>query len=97
MNNESEDGWLVHMVHGTGAALQASGPSLCISGLGHSFFLQARVFEVSRALLLGDSTFLSDPQWTALSQGLYDGVQIPGQLLNNLLNIIVQCSHLRVM
>ena len=96
MNSESGDGWLVHMVHGTGAALQASGPSLCMSGLGQSFFLQARVFEISRALLLGDSTFLSNPQWAAPCQALYGGKERSGQALDELLNIIVRCSRLRV-
>lgn len=96
MNSDSGDGWLVHMVHGTGAALQASGPSACMSGPGQSFFLQARVFEVSRALLLGESTFLSKPEWSALSSAIRAGGQGSHRLLDELLDLIVQCSRLRV-
>lgn len=96
MNSESGDGWLVHMVHGTGAALQASGPSSCMSGPGQSFFLQARVFEVSRALLLGESTFLSNPEWIALSESIRANGRDSHRSLDALLDLIVRCSNLRV-
>ena len=96
MYNESGEGWLTHMVHGTASALQASGPSACRSGPGQAFFLQARIFEVSRALLLGEPTFLSDPEWRGLT-----GTPEPNDPtsatfpLSSLLNIIVECSRLR--
>ncbi|KAG9254537.1 uncharacterized protein F5Z01DRAFT_687352 [Emericellopsis atlantica] len=90
MQNETGDGWLLHMTHGTANALQAAGPLACQSGLGRSFFLQARVFETSRALLLNKPTFLSNPDFEI------DATRLNGSSLNHLLNIIVQCSQLRV-
>ncbi|KAB5566309.1 fungal-specific transcription factor domain-containing protein [Coniochaeta sp. 2T2.1] len=96
MHNESGEGWLMHMVHGTANALEASGPSACRSGPGRSFFLQARIFEVSRALLLGEPTFLSDPEWRGLSKSLeVEDVASCAVTLDRLLNIIVECSRLR--
>jgi hypothetical protein len=84
------------MVHGTANALQASGPSACRSGPGRSFFLQARIFEVSRALLLGEPTFLLDPDWRGLTETLeVDDVASCTFPLDRLLSIIVECSRLR--
>ncbi|KAK7911587.1 hypothetical protein PG985_014068 [Apiospora marii] len=96
MNGETGDGWLMHMVHGTANALQASGPSVCRAGLGLSFFLQARIFEASRALLLGERTFLSNPEWGLLTGGAQtnDG-SFENSCLEDILDIIVQCSKLR--
>ncbi|KAK8001216.1 hypothetical protein PG991_013438, partial [Apiospora marii] len=96
MNGETGDGWLMHMVHGTTNALQASGPSACRAGLGLSFFLQARIFEASRALLLGERTFLSNPEWRFLTRGAQpnDG-SFENSCLEDILDIIVQCSKLR--
>ncbi|KAB5582959.1 C6 finger domain protein [Coniochaeta sp. 2T2.1] len=96
MHDESGEGWLMHMVHGTTNALQASGPSACRSGPGRSFFLQARVFEVSRALLLGEPTFLSNPEWRGLSETFeVEDVASCTFPLDRLLDIIVDCSRLR--
>ncbi|KAK7993794.1 hypothetical protein PG989_007175 [Apiospora arundinis] len=96
MHGETGDGWLMHMVHGTANALQAAGPQACKSGLGRSFFLQARIFEASRALLLGENTFLSDPGWEGLTETdqAADGSS-NRSCLDIMLSIIVQCSRLR--
>ncbi|KAK8096878.1 hypothetical protein PG999_012822 [Apiospora kogelbergensis] len=90
MHDKTGDGWLMHMVHGTASALRAAGPRACKSGLGRSFFHQARVFEASRALLLGEPTFLSEPEWDCLTNDLSER-----SCLDEMLSIIVQSSKLR--
>ncbi|KAK8113019.1 hypothetical protein PG984_013545 [Apiospora sp. TS-2023a] len=96
MNGKTGDGWLMHMVHGTANALQAAGPLACQSGLGLSFFLQARIFEASRALLLGEASFLSDPEWDCpISSTQSPGGSLENPDLDAILGIIVQCSKLR--
>ncbi|KAK8029686.1 hypothetical protein PG993_010977 [Apiospora rasikravindrae] len=96
MHGETGDGWLMHMVHGTASALQAAGPLACQSGLGLSFFLQARIFEASRALLLGERSFLSNPEWDRFTNTLpsVDGL-LQRSRLDGMLDVIVQCSKLR--
>ncbi|KAK8063737.1 hypothetical protein PG996_008389 [Apiospora saccharicola] len=96
MNGETGDGWLMHMVHGTANALQAAGPLACQSGLGLTFFLQARIFEASRALLLGEASFLSNPEWGYPTRGTQSPEgSLENACLDEILGIIVQCSKLR--
>ncbi|KAK8062835.1 hypothetical protein PG997_014932, partial [Apiospora hydei] len=96
MQGKTGDGWLMHMVHGTASALQAAGPLACQSGLGLAFFHQARIFEASRALLLGERSFLSNPEWDRFTRNLsrVDGL-VQRSRLDDILNVIVQCSKLR--
>ncbi|KAG6115649.1 hypothetical protein E4U13_002608 [Claviceps humidiphila] len=98
MNDATGHGWQQHIIHGTCMALQASGPSSFRSGAGFTFFTQARVFEVSRTILYNERTFLSEPDWVALSRDLSSHVDsaYTWSPLDSLLDIMVMCSDLRV-
>lgn len=97
MHDETGDGWLRHMVHGTAKSLQAYGPLACREGPGHSFFQQARIFEASRALLLSEPTFLSNPEWEDLTGPFASGKRLCSESpLDAILSIIVKCSKLRL-
>lgn len=86
-----------HMVHGTSRAMEAAGPMLFRSGSGRSFFLQARIFEVCRAVVFNETSFLTAPNWVALSSGLWTGNTIPEwSPLESLLDLISMCSRLCV-
>ncbi|SPO01485.1 uncharacterized protein DNG_04158 [Cephalotrichum gorgonifer] len=63
MQDSSGHGWLQHMIYGTSRALIASGPSACTSGSTRTFFAQARTFEVCRAIIFNEPTFLAQPEW----------------------------------
>ena len=59
-------GWIKHTMYGTSRLLQLLGPKACRSGEARNFFLEVRVFEVSRAVLFSESSFLVTPPWLAL-------------------------------
>lgn len=85
------------MAHGTAKALEASGPISCRAGPSRKFFVQARVFEVSRTILENESTFLTQPQWMDLSRQMWTGEHgDEWQPLDSLLDVMVTVSKLRV-
>lgn len=59
--------------------------------------MEAKIFEVCRAIIFNEPTFLADLQWMALSEALRakEGSQAR-YALDVLLDIIVKCSSLRV-
>lgn len=104
MNDVTGHWWLQHIVHGTSVALKASGPESCRSGPGLAFFIQARMFEVSRTILFNEPTFLTEPEWVALSRDMWSeeenfesgAARNSWRPLDSLLDIMVMCSNLRV-
>ncbi|RFU76991.1 c6 finger domain-containing [Trichoderma arundinaceum] len=97
INDETGDGWQQHMTHGTAKALEASGPISCQSGPSRKFFIQARIFEVSRIILGNESTFLTKPEWMDLCRRMWTG-EHGGEWcpLDSLLDVMVMVSKLRV-
>lgn len=73
MSESPGPGWQLHMVHGTARALRTSGAASCRRGRARTFFLQARVFEVFRAIVCSDATFLTEPEWTNLLEEMWVG------------------------
>ncbi|KAH8892645.1 hypothetical protein GQ53DRAFT_719080 [Thozetella sp. PMI_491] len=95
MHDPTGQSWIQHMVHGTAKALSAAGPSVCLRpGPGQRFFFQAaRPFEVCRAIVFNESTFLSGSEWEVSLCGASKNELRP---LDTLLDLIVKCSRLRV-
>ncbi|KAH7551244.1 hypothetical protein BM1_10118 [Bipolaris maydis] len=74
MRDSSGTDWLSHFLNGTCAILRLQHPAhllLTNTDANHrrNFFLTTRIFEIARALIYSQPTFLSEPEWTnALSQ-----------------------------
>lgn len=96
MSDTTGQGWVQHLVHGTSSALVATGPLAFESGLGKRFFTEIRIFEVCRAIIFNEPTFLANPGWQELSAKLQDVEDGQSHPLDALLDIIVLCSTLRV-
>jgi len=97
MNDSTGEGWLQHHIHGTSQALIASGPSTCISGPCRRFFTESKIFEVCRAIVFNQPTFLAEEKWMALSASLRASSTSSSQkALDALLDIVVMCASLRV-
>ncbi|KAF9775664.1 hypothetical protein IL306_006215 [Fusarium sp. DS 682] len=96
MTDATGEGWVQHLVHGTSKALIAAGPTACQSGLGQRFFTEVRIFEVCRSIIFNESTFLANPDWKYLTNEMLARCQSSDQSLDELLDIIVSCSTLRV-
>lgn len=97
INDKTGDGWQQHMTHGTAKALEASGPVKCRAGPSRKFFVQARIFEVSRTILGNESTFLTQPEWMDLSRRMWTREHgDEWHPLDSLLDIMVMVSNLRV-
>lgn len=74
MRDSSGTDWLSHFLNGTCAILRLQSPEnllLANPAASHTrnFFFTTRIFEIARALIYSQPTFLSGPDWThALSQ-----------------------------
>ncbi|RFU34913.1 hypothetical protein B7463_g1372, partial [Scytalidium lignicola] len=73
MYDVSGEGWIKHMLYGTSSILQARGPAAHLSGPGRLFFITVRVFEICRALIYMEPTFLCTPPWVSLMKDIWDG------------------------
>lgn len=96
MTDATGEGWIQHLVHGTSKALVAAGPTSCQSGHGRRFFTEIRIFEVCRAIISNEPTFLAEADWRCLTREMRAREQGNGDALDELLDIIVSCSTLRV-
>jgi len=97
MSDATGDGWIMHFLHGTSELLGHFGPSAFMTEPGREFFLTIRVFEISRALLFTQETFLSQPRWKILMEGLCnDKSSYDWHPKEELFNIIISCASLGV-
>ncbi|KAI8715964.1 Zn(2)-C6 fungal-type domain-containing protein [Fusarium sp. LHS14.1] len=96
MSDTTGQGWVQHLVHGTSSALVATGPLAFETGLGKRFFTEIRIFEVCRAIIFNEPTFLANAGWQELSAKLQDVEDGQSHPLDALLDIVVLCSTLRV-
>ncbi|KPM44919.1 hypothetical protein AK830_g1635 [Neonectria ditissima] len=97
MSDSTGQGWVQHIVHGTSKALVASGPLACQASFGKRFFIEVKIFEVCRAIIFNEPTFLAQSECKALSVKLQtEHVEAEMHPLGELLDIIVSCSSLRV-
>lgn len=71
MYDETGNGWARHMLGGTSLLLGAIHPNDCNSGLIHDFLIEIRNFEIFRAMLFAENTFLAQPTWREYSRGLW--------------------------
>ncbi|CAG7559002.1 unnamed protein product [Fusarium equiseti] len=96
MTDATGQGWVQHLVGGTSKALVAAGPTVCLTGRGKRFFTEIRIFEVCRAIIFNEPTFLANSEWRLLTAGMQPDAQGDDHGLNALLDIITLCSTLRV-
>lgn len=91
MYDPTGEGWVKHTMFGTSKILQHLGPEAFRSGLGLNFFNQMRMFEVSRALLFSESSFLVESSWMNLmhTNSMLDNGAHP---IHNLLCLMIKCS-----
>ncbi|KAJ8111760.1 hypothetical protein OPT61_g5723 [Boeremia exigua] len=76
MRDATGTNWLAHFLHGTSTMLCLQGPRmLMVSGKENehhqTFFLSARIFEISRALIYTEPTFLAAPKWSAATEAYW--------------------------
>ena len=70
MRDSTGVNWLAHFLHGTSTMLLLLGPTVLTTPSEknahcQAFFFSARVFELSRALIYTEHTFLSTSEWSA--------------------------------
>ncbi|KAF7597155.1 hypothetical protein BBP40_009494 [Aspergillus hancockii] len=80
--------------------LQLRGPEAHISGPGRSFFLTVRVFEICRALIYSEPTFLRQPEWMSLMNKIWynevNNAWHPKELLFDLMITSSSLAHRQV-
>jgi hypothetical protein len=91
MYDPTGEGWIKHTMFGTSRILQHLGPEAFRSGLGLSFFNQMRMFEVSRALLFSESSFLVESPWMDLMHA-ETVPEIDLLPIHDLLRLMIKCS-----
>lgn len=100
MQDMTGEGWVKHFLYSTSKMLQLRGPEAHIAGPGWSFFLTVRVFEVCRALIYSEPTFLCQPEWMSLMVKIEnendDNEWHPKELLFDLMITCSSISHRQV-
>lgn len=69
MRDVTGTNWLLHFLHGTSTILRVQGPGvLTLPGMKNkqrqAFLFSTRIFEIARALIFTEPTFLAAPEWT---------------------------------
>jgi hypothetical protein len=69
MRDQTGENWLAHFLNGTSTLLRLQGPRILDpqdKEMDHRqvFFFSMRVFEISRALIYTEPTFLATPEWS---------------------------------
>jgi hypothetical protein len=70
MYDETGDGWKRHMMYGIARLLDLSGPGAFHSAEVRSLYQEIRLFEISRAVLLSQSTALTQSSWLSFNHRL---------------------------
>ncbi|KAH6676752.1 hypothetical protein B0J14DRAFT_586248 [Halenospora varia] len=95
MYDVTGEGWVKHILYGTSKILQLRGPAAHASGAGRSFFLTFRVFEISRALIYNELTFLDEVDWRLLMEDIWSGLGAADwHPREALLDLMISCSTL---
>jgi hypothetical protein len=95
MYDVTGEGWVKHILYGTSNIMQLRGPAVHATGPARSFFLTFRVFEVCRALIYNDSTFLDQPSWGLLMKDVWSGQgAVDWHPKEALLDLMISCSTL---
>lgn len=95
MYDVTGEGWVKHILYGTSKILQLRGPAAHASGAGRSFFLTFRVFEISRALIYNELTFLDEVDWRLLMEDIWSGLGTADwHPKEALLDLMISCSTL---
>lgn len=95
MADASGDNWIRHILTGISRMLEACGTSRLRTGGYRRFFLEIRIFEISRSLITTTESILVRPEWRLLSKevwlGKYRHEWHPNDLL---LDLMVEISDL---
>jgi hypothetical protein len=94
MNDMSGESWTMHFLYGTSMILQLRGPEAHLAGSGRSFFLTARVFEICRALIYSEPTFLWQNEWKLLTQKIWENSNNAWHPKEDLFDLMIICSSL---
>lgn len=93
MYDDTGDGFVKHFLYGTSRILQLRGPEAHLSGPGKAFFQSVRVFEICRALIFAEPTFLCEPSWTKAMERIWNDGEAwhPKEAL---FDLMITCSSL---
>jgi len=94
MYDVTGEGWVKHMLYGTSRLLQLRGPKSCASEPGRSFFTLARVFEISRALIFNEPTFLDESDWRELVAKIWKENGCSWKPTEAMYDIMTDCASL---
>jgi hypothetical protein len=95
MYDVSGEGWIKHILYGTSKLLQLRGSSAHQTGRGRSFFITMRVFEVCRALIYNEDTFLYHEEWRGFTERLWEGeFRLEWHPKEALLDLMIACASL---
>ncbi|KAF1932134.1 uncharacterized protein M421DRAFT_416861 [Didymella exigua CBS 183.55] len=101
MRDHTGANWLAHFLNGTSTLLQLQGPGLLETQdkeneHRQAFFFSTRIFEISRALIYTEPTFLATPKWSTAIEAYW--IQRPGAWTSKeaLFNILPQFVDLAI-
>jgi hypothetical protein len=97
MYDVSGEGWVKHILYGTSRIVQYRGPNTHLTGVGRRFFLTMRIFEITRALVYSEETFLVQENWRSLMNIMWSGDgAMDWHPKEDLYDLMISCSALSV-
>lgn len=95
MIEPSEANWETHFLHGTSALLRLRGPEACCASPNErNMFLTMRTFEVNRALIYNDRSFLYEAAWREMAEVLMRDVDTVHMGKLEVEEVMLGCSEL---
>lgn len=95
MADASGDNWIRHILVGISRMLEACGTRRLRFGGYRRFFLEIRIFEISRSLITTTESILVRPEWRLLSKEVWTGAYAQEWHPNDLLlDLMVEISDL---
>jgi hypothetical protein len=70
MYDQTGDGWKRHMMYGVARLIDLNGPDAFNSAEVRSLYREVRIFEITRAVLLSQSTALTQSSWLSFNHKL---------------------------
>lgn len=91
--DETGEGWKRHMMYGVAKLFDHFGPDICQSAQLGGLYNDVRLFEISRAALLTQPTFLSRSAWRDTNSRAQSDLT-GSELLEDVFDVMLGCTDL---
>ena len=91
--DETGEGWKRHMMYGVARLFDLYGPEVCQAAELRGLYRDVRLFEISGAALLTQTTFLIQADWRDMHTNLRTGI-VSSELEEDVFDLLLRCTDL---